>query len=220
MVHLFEDLGSFQLRNLESQGRRRQHSAGDTVIYRGDTGDAVYFLLDGCMKVHCSGPDQEEVVLDLLEAGSFFGEMAALESLPRTADVTALTVSEVFILESKPFLALVDSEPGVRRRLLQTQALRLRRLSRRLNSVATQDVGTRVAALLVEMADDQHQTAGAQWRVRFGATQSDLAAMVGATRESVNKILAALRREGIIASEPGAFLIPNPGALRERAAAE
>lgn len=216
-IRLLAGLGGDAYEGLLRQGRRRSFNAGDTIVYAGDRGMAVYFILSGCVKVHGTQEQGEEVVFEFLAAGDVFGEMAVLEAQPRTADVTAVEPTEVFILEGERFLDLLDSQPVVRRNLLRIQATRIRRLGRRLTSIATQDIYGRVAARLLEMARDQGAKASGPCEVKSTATQADLAAMVGASRESVNKVLAYFRRKGILETAPGRITLLKPEELQRRA---
>jgi CRP-like cAMP-binding protein len=143
--------------------------------------------------------DGEEVVMSLLGAGEVFGEMAALDGAPRSADVVALTPVRVAKLRAEPFSALLKQEPGLALALARLEAMRLRDLNQRF-AIGASDATTRLLAALAYLAR-KSSPANAVQAVIPPLAQRELAVLAGLARETASRTLSKLRSRGTVVDE-------------------
>jgi CRP/FNR family cyclic AMP-dependent transcriptional regulator len=215
---LFNGLPGDSLAALTRGMRGRRFRRGEVLFHEGDPGDALFVVASGAIKVVVPSEDGDEAILATLRRGDFLGELALLDGAPRSASAIALEPTEVLALPRDQFRALVAAEPAIRDALFSALARELRRLTTHVTELHFLDLAGRLAASLARLAED-HGERLPNGAVRLDAplTQSDLAAMIGATRQSVNKLLGEFEAAGLIKTERDSILIPNLAAL-ERAA--
>lgn len=187
------------------------------VFHQGDPGDALFIVATGAIKISLPSETGEEAIIATVRAGDFFGELALLDGAPRSASATALEPTETLVLPRDRFRELVASEPAIRDALFAALAAELRRLTRHVEELHFLDITGRLAARLVRLAEEQGRgQPDGSIRLDAPLTQGDLAAMVGCTRQSVNKLLGLFVDDGLLRLEREAIVIVNPVAL-ERA---
>jgi len=152
----------------------------------------------GEVKVCLLSPEGDEVILAMLGAGESFGEMALLDDQPRSATVETTTTTEVLVIHRTDFYRYLRQEPDVAIALLRLLAARLRDTNQMVSDSAFLDIPQRVAKKLLTLAATHGRRDAAGTAIELHITQQDLAAMVGATRESVNRALASLRDRGVL----------------------
>jgi len=192
----------------------RSYASRQTVVWEGEGGGTLFIVLSGYLKATTSGADGSELLLSIMGPGEVFGELSLLDGEPRSASVSTLESAELAFIEREPFMQMVEASPKLAIRLLGVLAQRLRNLSKRCENVACKDVRSRLAEALVFLAD-RHGTAlgqGVQIPVRL--SQQDLGSMVGATRESVNKLLRDWSKIGVLSHVSGRVTISNVDLLR------
>lgn len=205
-VPLFSGVEPATLELLAHSLQRRAVRAGKPIFRQDDPGSSLFVIDTGVVKVQRTSPEGKEVILTILGPGDFFGELALLDGEPRSADAIAKEDCTLLVLERDDFLAFLDREPGVATRLLAALSRRLRRTDQLVQDAAFLDVPARLARALLHLADSPEASRG--------LTQSELAAMVGASRESVNRWLQFYRRRGIIDSATGSIRVLEPDELR------
>lgn len=209
---LFERMEEAPLRALLPSFRRRLFRRGEVVFHQGDPGASLHVLTLGEAKVSLTSDQGEEVILRTLVPGDAFGEIALLDQAPRSATVTALDRCESLELQRPAFLSLVDDR-AFRSALLASVAGELRRLTRLMEEFRFLDVAGRVEAIILRGTEGQAATAEGELRVPWHHTQSDLAAMAGTTRQSVNRVLADLVERGVIRMEGDALVVRDTARL-------
>ena len=172
-------------------------------------------MASGAVKVVVPSEDGDEAILATLRRGDFLGELALLDGAPRSAGAIALEATETLTLPRARFSELVASEPAIRDALLSSLAAELRRLTAHVAELHFLDLTGRLAARLARLAEE-HGTSEADGSIRLDRpmTQSDLAAMVGSTRQSVNKLLGDFVEEGLLRLDRDALVVPDLEALR------
>lgn len=179
---------------------------GHRLFARGDTGEAAYLVVTGELEVAYQAIDGREVWLSRCGPGSVIGELALLDGLPRSADVSASRRSRLLRIPRTAFLDVLRSDPEAALGLLALIASRLRQTDEMVEASRLLDLRARLARHLLE--------AGA---VKIAATQGEIARIIGASREKVNRHLSAWRRDGIIeVSRAGIVILDR---LRLKAAA-
>ncbi len=213
-VRLFRGLDGATIDRLERGLRSRRFRRGEVVFHQGDPGDALFIVVTGAIKISLPSEAGEEAIIATVRAGDFFGELALLDGAPRSDSATALEPTETLVLPRDRFRELVASEPAIRDALFAALAAELRRLTRHVEELHFLDITGRLAARLVRLAEEQGN-AQADGSIRLDAplTQGDLAAMVGCTRQSVNKLLGLFVDDGLLRLEREAIVIVDPVAL-------
>ena len=211
---LFSQLAPTELDKIAALLRRRRYRADEPVFREGDPGTALYIVDTGEIRILLGGADGKEVVLSLLGSGEFFGELALLDGEPRSADAVATVPTELLILPRDDFLRLLREVPAVAVNMLAALSRRFRRTDRLVHDAAFSDVRTRVTRLLIELAETRGRPGPAGVTIGPHLTQGELASMVGATRESINKCLRSYAAQGLLRHERGRLVLLNVERLR------
>lgn len=207
---LFAHVDDDTLRTCAGQLRVRRFRRGETIFHQGDPGDSLFIVEGGSVKIVLPSPEGEEAaIIATLGRGDFFGELALLDGAYRSASAVALEPTETLVLRRQPFEALIDSDPGLRRALLAGLAAELRRLTGHVEELHFLDLPGRLARRLVRMAEDHEPGATGEVVLPWPFTQSELAAMIGGTRQTVNRLLASFVDEGLIRFEKDVLVIPD-----------
>jgi CRP/FNR family transcriptional regulator, cyclic AMP receptor protein len=194
-VALFRGLPAEELSKIEARVRRRTLPAGAHVITVEEPGDTVYVVLEGSVKVYVTRPDGSEVILAILGAGEIVGEMSIADSLGRSANVITLEETIFLLLDRRSFRASVEELPTMALNLTNILSRRLRLANAHLRSVAARDVPGRVAAQLLALAREYGVPSSRNGTlIPLPLTQSDLAALVGASRVRVNQAIAFFKK--------------------------
>lgn len=214
-VALFANLEPNQLLGLSRVANVRHFKAGETILRESEPGDQFFVIARGEVKVFVDSPDGREVVLTHLQAGEFFGEMALFDGDTRSASVTALADSELVAISRDDFLAALAADFGLTRRILQTLSARLRRSNEVIESLALQDVGGRLARYLVRLADSSGQQPVDGYYAVHRPTHQEIANSIGATRETVTRMLKQFEDRKLIRIKGSTVWVPAdvpPGA--------
>ena len=197
-VPLFAGLEDEDLASLISVASRRKYPKDGVIFFEHDVGDALFMILSGRVKVTILSDDGREIILAMLSDSDFFGEMSLLDDEPRSATAIALQETEIVVLHQRDFLSIVEKRPRVLINLLSVLSSRLRKANRQIGNLALHDVYGRVARILLEMASEDG-TRQPDGRVTFRRpTHQEIANMIGATRETVSRMISDLRRQGYI----------------------
>jgi CRP/FNR family transcriptional regulator len=213
---LFATLDDEAFRLLTDELMEVDLSRGASVFREGDQGDQMYFIVSGKIKLGRTSPDGRESLLAILGPGELFGEMALFDPAPRTATATAVSETRLAGLKNDALMALLRARPEVSAQLLQALARRLRRTNDSLSDLVFSDVPGRVAKALLDLADRFGRPATDGVLVAHELTQEELAQLVGASRETVNKALAEFVQRGWIRLEARAVVILDMPRLRQR----
>ena len=196
---LFAQLSDEGCERLLDRHRCGSHAAEQVFVMEQDWGESLFVLLSGIAKVRSYTAEGEEVVMSLLGSGEVFGEMAALDGSPRSADVVALTPVRVARLRAAPFTALLMEDPGLALALARLEAMRLRDLNQRF-AVSASDATTRLLAALAYLAR-KSSSANAVQAVIPPLAQRELAVLAGLARETASRTLSKLRSRGVVVDE-------------------
>ncbi len=197
-VTLFDCLGDPEIEALAALTFSRTFDKGQLIILAEETGDTLFIIRGGQVKVSLIHEDGKEFILSLLGQGEVFGELSLLDDRPRSANVTAMVETELLMLRRSDFLDLVGRIPQIAVSLLEELASRLRRTDDQVEGLALLDVHHRVAKTLLRMAEDGGQTSPEGILIRRRPTHQQLANMSGTTRETVTRALKQLQDEGYI----------------------
>ncbi len=205
---LFSRLPGPELLQLAERSRARSFKRGETLFRKDDPGTHLYVVLEGAVKIALPGEFGQEALVSIMRPGDFFGELALFDGSPRSASATAFEDTRAALLARDDFLAFLETHPAAVRVVLDALAKTIRRLSDRVEDLIFLDVPSRVAKYLLDLA----QVDGDQ-RLELTLTQDELAAFIGASRVSVNRVLGDLERREIIAIRRRHIVISDPEKL-------
>ncbi len=207
----FADADPATLDTLAALGAERHLVRGDMLFGEGDPPDALYVVTRGRVAIALANPiDRRESVVALMELGDLFGELGMLDDRPRSAMARALEPSSVLSIPYAPVLQMFDEHPRLLWNVTRLLAQRLRAMDEALADSVFLDVTGRTAKRLLELADgSEHFT--------LPVTQEELAGMVGASRERVNKAIASFIRLGWIEQRDRQYTITQRDRLELRA---
>ncbi|MCE5283873.1 MAG: Crp/Fnr family transcriptional regulator [Deltaproteobacteria bacterium] len=215
-VPLFRSLPLDESRRLAALLQKRTLKKGDVLFRKGDEGTALYMILSGKIKIVRQSRDGDEAILALLTSGDFCGEMSLLDDLPRSADAVAIEETQLYGLNRKDFLVYVLNNETAVRSILGALSRRLRKADDFLEDIFFLNVPARLAKKLIELAESGGFKENPSATIELTVTQRELAGMVGATRESVNKALRTFREKKLISLSGNTLQIHDVDALRKK----
>ena len=195
----------------------RRVAKGDAVFVEGEQGDRLYVILSGKIKLGHHSVDGRESLLGVLGPGQMFGELSLFDPVPRTSTATAVTDAVLLGLGHDALQPWLTGRPEVASALLQALAQRLRRTNDLMADLVFSDVPGRVAKALLDLGDRFGEVTPRGLQVHHDLTQEELAQLVGASRETVNKALADFAQRGWVELEPKTVLLIDLERLQRRA---
>jgi CRP/FNR family transcriptional regulator, cyclic AMP receptor protein len=214
---LFDGLDDESARALRRQMSEVKLSRGEHLFLEGQVGDRLYIVLDGKLKLTRAATDGRENLLAVLGPGEMFGELSLFDPRPRTQGASAVTEATVAALAHDALRQLLLERPEVSMHMMQALARRLRRANDVVSDLVFTDVPGRVAKNLLDLADRFGEQERDGLHVHHDLTQEELAQLVGASRETVNKALADFAARGWLQISARSVLILDTERLRKRA---
>jgi CRP/FNR family transcriptional regulator, cyclic AMP receptor protein len=215
-VKLFAGLAPEDMVALAANLQRRRYAKGQFIFQQGDPGLCLYLVESGKVKIASFSSEGKGLMLNLLGPGDFFGELALLDGEPRSADALAQEPCQLLLLQRDDFMHFLEARPHVAIKLLATVSRRLRHTTQQAEDIIFFDLPARLARVLLELAEAERISAEGDWVIASRPTQAELAEMVGATRESINKWLGVYEEQGLIRRERNQLVILQPEDLRKR----
>jgi CRP-like cAMP-binding protein len=216
-TQLCAGLGETALQRVAADLVLRRYQARDTIFHEGDPGHQLYLVQSGQVRIFVNGLDGTETSVILIgRPGQLFGELAIIDGLPRSASAIAMDETLLLTLERDRFRHHMSRTPQLALNFMQALSRRLRYNTRQYNSVITLDIARRLARKLLELAQDYGVAEPDGVRIDAALNQSELASLIGATRERTNKALGLLRSERLIAMRDGAVIILDAEGLHGR----
>ena len=207
----FADLEPEAFEQLCRYAKHATMKRGATIASKGDPGNSLIAVISGTVKISVSSPDGRSAILNLIGAGEIFGEVAVLDGLARTADATANTNCELFIIDRRDFIPFVRSQPALAMKFIELLCARLRTTSDQVEQVILQNLPGRLASALLRLTEKHKAAQGGR---TIAITQQEISEMVGMTRESINKQLRAWAARDWVRLEHGAIVVLRPQALQ------
>jgi CRP/FNR family transcriptional regulator/CRP/FNR family cyclic AMP-dependent transcriptional regulator len=210
---MFSDLPADSLEALAQMVQYRRLPKGAFIVGHNELGTSMFLLLSGRVKVSIASPEGKELVLNYLEAPAHFGEMALVDSKPRSADVIAVTDVEVFALDGKDLSSAIQLQPRLALSLIATLSRRLRQTISRLEDMAFHDATHRVMRVVLNVATAGYETRGAP--VVQGMTHYDIATLAGTSRETASRVISQLARDGVVTTKGRRIIVDLDGLARQ-----
>tara|TARA_R110002033_G_scaffold53477_7_gene101537 strand:+ start:67 stop:774 length:708 start_codon:yes stop_codon:yes gene_type:complete len=218
---------SFIFEALDAQARQelarcsvvKRYMAGDTIFNMGDPSQSMMAIAEGTVRVSMLTPSGREVTLSDLQAGEVFGEIAMLDGGERSASVKSLTNCTLVVLERRPLLDLLNRNPGCSIQLIELLCQRVRRSDERMIEIAFLDIPARLAKLVLRLTvaapASEHRPLS-----RLPQSQSELASMIGNSRENVNRCLRRWQKAGLVDISDGWLIVKDRARLEALAEGE
>jgi CRP/FNR family transcriptional regulator, cyclic AMP receptor protein len=216
-TRLFGELDPAALSSLAERAVERSYKKGQLLVYQGDSGDSVFVIVEGLVKVMVTSEEGEEMVLVTLRPSDTFGELSLVDGGPRSASAEAVEATRVLIITRAILLELLEKHPSLTDSLLRSLGSLARRLTEQAADLVFLDIHGRMAKLLASMADQRGKQTEEGIVLDLNLTQADLAAMVGGSRQSVNQTLRSFESRGYLHIEGRTITLKKPDELRRRA---
>ncbi len=209
---LFQGVKEGALARLAAESRFRLFPAGALLFRQGEAGATCHIIARGRVRVFVATEDGRELSVRILGPGEIVGEMAVFEDLPRSASVEALEETEALELHRDALLRAVREDSTLALRLLQSLSARLRHATAEAEGLASLTVAERLMRSLEQLAQWAGRSVAGGVQIALPLTQQELASLIGTSRESVNRALARLRRQGRVRLDEGWVILLTPPA--------
>lgn len=217
---IFRDLSVQDVRELLSDVRQRRFDRGQTIWIEGDRADELVIVAEGQLKAHRINVDGREVIVGVYQGVGMTGEVGLFHPRgTRWLSLSAMTASSCLMIRRAPLLAFMSRHPAAMQRMLEQLSIVAVKAAYLFSGVAFGRIGSRVAGLLVSLAEEYGEETPEGIRLRLRLSQSELAAYVAATRENVNRALSTLVRAGVVSQRDGYFYIRDRATLEQAALA-
>lgn len=198
---LFAELDDRELASVAAVAKARKYAKDDVVFHADESGDVFCLIREGGVKITMISPEGKEIILSMLGAGDFFGEMALLDNEPRSATVVATEPLELVTIWRTDFLSILSENFSITRKVLAELSRRLRNASNRIESLATMDVYGRLARFFLDMAKKDGKVLDSGYVAIIRPTHQAIANMIGTSRETVSRLIHDLMEQGLLLSE-------------------
>lgn len=200
-VPLFSKMTDADVEQVADQCIRRECSKDHVLMVEEEVGQTLFILLKGIVKVTRTSDEGREVIITMLKAGDFFGELALLDGRGRSATVTAMQDTEMLTLRRSEFLLLLEKFPQIAIEMLKVLADRIRKCDSQIENLTLQDAVGRVGATLIHVAEQTGYMRGSNMIITKLPVQQDLANMAGTARETISRVMSIFENKGLIERE-------------------
>jgi CRP/FNR family transcriptional regulator, cyclic AMP receptor protein len=195
---LLRNLSQFDLERIAAAATCARFGRHEKIFRRGESETNLMIMVSGRVKLSATSTDGQELLANIVERGHVFGEIAVIDGKPRSYDATALEASELLIVKRKDLIPFLEERPDICLRFMETLCERLRRSEALIQDAVFLNAGPRLARQLLRLVETYGRKDGDAICIDLAVSQSDLASLVGMTRESINKQLCNWRRAGVI----------------------
>ncbi len=210
---LFGILGPQDIDALLSHARFEHYPAGRLIFPKGSPGRSMMAVLAGSVRISTTSANGREAVLAILNAGEIFGEMALLDGGERTADATAMSDSDLLVIDQRDFIPFLKNRSDLCIEFLRLLSRRLRRTDELVETAMFDRLDSRLARALVRLVTDAGANGAPRPPFKLRVSQEELGGIVGASRENVNKQLRAWQRAGLLELGKRLIVIADPDVL-------
>jgi CRP/FNR family transcriptional regulator, cyclic AMP receptor protein len=201
---IFEDFDKDLVQAVANIATYRKWPAGTVIFQRGDEGNHMIVVVSGRIKLSLITPQGKELSLRHLEPGTILGEMAILDDQPRSADATASTATEGYVLSKRDFHDLIVARPDAATAVIRYLCTRLRETTEQLETIALYDLDSRVARFFLATLRQIHgEDLPDEANLQLALSQTEIAGVLGASRPKINRSIAALEDAGAISRQDG-----------------
>jgi CRP/FNR family cyclic AMP-dependent transcriptional regulator len=217
---LLRHLRPEELSRLAASATLMRHRHQATIFQKGDPGGSMMAVVRGRVKICTYSADGKELVLNIIDRGGLFGEIALLDGQPRSADAVAIDDTELLVLDRNRLLPFLTAHPEIATRLIEVLCQRLRSTSEALEDALLRDAPSRVARGLLRLAATFGKQQATGLRLDIKLSQQQIGNLIGISRESINKYIVEWTRAGYVAVNDGFITILDREALESLSEAE
>lgn len=217
---LLRHLRPDELSRLAASAALVRHRANATIFQKGDAGGSLMAVVSGRVKICTYSADGKELVLNIIDRGSLFGEIALLDGQPRSADAVALDDTELLVLDRNRLMPILTANPETAARMITVLCQRLRQTSEALEDALLRDAPSRVARGLLRLARTFGKPEAGGTRLDIKLSQQQMGSLIGISRESINRYVVEWSRAGYLAVNSGFVTILDLEALEAVSEAE
>ncbi len=208
-VPLFSSIPDDQLEQISTHLIPKTYNKDGMIVMENDSGDSLYIIKEGRVKVTRYSDDGGEVILSILNEDDFFGEMSLLDGEERSANVTALEKTELYVLTRHDLFRTIEKNPSIAITMLEEMAQRLRKSDKYIKGLSLNDAETRVGMTLYNLSEQMGTIKNGVVTIDKLPYQQDIANMSGTTRETVSRMLKLLQTKNIIDKKGRKVLIKD-----------
>lgn len=208
-ISIFENMPDELLREISTKVSNKFLKKDETLFFKGDIGDSLYIIKKGKIKISIPTEEGEELIISIFSDGDFFGELSLLDKAPRSADAVAMTDTELLVLRRDVFYTYLFERKQAIEAIISTLCKRLRKTDDFLADLCYASVPKRLVKTLIELSERFGKKFDEKIILDLEITQGDLGAMLGVTRETVNRELMKLKLQGILTKEKKKIIINN-----------
>ncbi len=214
-VPIFSELEKETINKIVQIGSKKTYPKDNVILMEEEAGSALFVIINGKVKVARTSNDGREVILSILSDSDFFGEMAILDGFNRSATVTAIEESELFIIQRNDFLDLLTQHPAIAIALLRELTRRLRNADLKIKALSLKDAEGKVATVILQLADDVGKIKQGIVEIEKLPLQQDLANMAATSRETISRTLHSFAKKGLVELEGSKLRILNYEKFKE-----
>ena len=214
-VPIFSDLGDDQLDKIGRMGSHHKYKKYSVILFEHEFSAGLFIITKGKVKVSRFSDDTKEVILAILSKSDIFGEMSILDGYSRSATVTTLEDSEIFLIKRDDFLQLLKSNNDIVNSMLQEMTRRLRVADMKIKALGMKDSEGKIAAVLIQLAGEIGKVASGKAEIKKLPYQHDLANMAGTSRETISRTLHTFAKKGFVELEGQGLRILNYTKFKE-----
>jgi len=208
-ISIFENMPDELLKEISSKVLNKFLKKDEVLFFKGDIGDSLYIIKKGKIKISIPTEEGEELIISIFSDGDFFGELSLLDKAPRSADAVAITDTELLVLRRDVFYTYLFERKQAIEAIMSALCNRLRKTDDFLTDLCYTNFPKRLAKTLIELSERFGKKVEEKIILDLEITQSDLGAMLGVTRETVNRELMKLKLQGILTKEKKKIIINN-----------
>jgi len=208
-IPIFSEIEDEALAKIARLGVRKKHKKGSSILMEEDAGAALFVIVSGKVKIVRTDDAGREVILSILSDSDFFGEMAILDGLARSASAIAISKTDLFMIHRQDFLKLLHDHPVVAISLLREMTMRLRRADTQIKSLSLKDAAGRVANVILQLADDIGTIRKGRVEIDELPLQQDLANMAGTSRETISRTMHTFVKKGQLEIQGNKLIIKD-----------
>lgn len=214
-VPIFSELPKETIDKIALAGSRKSYKKDSVILMEEEAGSALFVIISGKVKISRTSNDGREVILSILNESDFFGEMAILDGLSRSATVVAIEESELFIIQRNDFLDMLKQFPEISIALLTELTSRLRIADMKIKALSLKDAEGKVATVILQLADDMGKIKQGVVEIEKLPLQQDLANMAGTSRETISRTLHTFAKKGLVELDGSKLRILNYEKFKE-----
>jgi len=215
-INLFKGMTEDEMQHLSRITFMRDYAKKEVIYFPGDKGDQVYLLKKGRVKISKISEEGKEITLVVLEPGEIFGEMALLGDSKRQTIAEVVEDVHLCIISRRDFEELIARRPDLSMKITKLIGLRVRALESKIEDLAFRDVSSRLANLLLKLAEKHGKVQDNGIRINVKLTHYELGTLIGATRETTTMTLNEFKRDLLIDFHRRHIILQDKSGLRKR----